>query len=476
MRNFGRTGVGCMRFASIGLRVILLVLAGFGMMQPILAAPRTTTVAVMPFRDLSGGSSHVGEAIRETVASDLREISSLRVVERGQLDRVLAEQGLQVRKTDLDVSAVVKLGKVLGASLIVVGAYQKVATQLRLTARFVKVETSEVVGTAKVDGTTREFLRLQDRITAALLRSAGFPIHARKVEEDTGKRPELGSIKTLELYGQAALAQTDEERQKYLRAAIAEEKNFSYAAKDLEALEKRLQQYQAAAQPMLDRELESYRARIRSAPDRGQAALLMFQYITQLSNARKLYTLVRETQAYLKQLPPEAEQEIYIDSIAYILFQTELSLYPEPDAALRDGEWFLKHFPKSAYFATVKAAVEQTIEKKRSLEEAWRKVQAELPEKGKDDPWNYDYWNLCTVGWYLGYNTGHYAAAVRFLEACGNLGMQPWNEVYPLLVQASYYGKQWSDLRKHFEAWQKLDPVAARAGFAPYQGSLPVDE
>ena len=52
----------------------------------------------------------------------------------------------------------VKVGKLLGASLIVTGAYQRGGSSVRLTARFVKVETGEVVGTAKVDGATSDFL------------------------------------------------------------------------------------------------------------------------------------------------------------------------------------------------------------------------------------------------------------------------------------------------------------------------------
>ena len=43
----------------------------------------------MPFVDLSGRGNSVGEAIRETVTSDLRAVPGLRVVERARLDEVL---------------------------------------------------------------------------------------------------------------------------------------------------------------------------------------------------------------------------------------------------------------------------------------------------------------------------------------------------------------------------------------------------
>src|SRR6266513_734859 len=85
------------------------------------------TVAVLPFRDLSGGKASVGEAIRETVTSDLKTLGGVRVV------------------------------KLIGATLIAVGAYQQAASDVRLTARFVQVDTGEIVGTAKVDGRASEF-------------------------------------------------------------------------------------------------------------------------------------------------------------------------------------------------------------------------------------------------------------------------------------------------------------------------------
>src|SRR5204863_282040 len=59
------------------------------------ASAAVPTVAVLPFRDLSGGKASVGEAIRETVTSDLKTLGGVRVVERAQLDRVLGEQHLQ---------------------------------------------------------------------------------------------------------------------------------------------------------------------------------------------------------------------------------------------------------------------------------------------------------------------------------------------------------------------------------------------
>src|SRR6185437_10473279 len=95
------------------------------------ASAATPTVAVLPFRDLSGGKASVGEAIRETVTSDLKTLGGVRVVERAELDRVLGEQHLQ-RASEVDAATAARVGKLLGATLIAVGAYQEAAADVRL--------------------------------------------------------------------------------------------------------------------------------------------------------------------------------------------------------------------------------------------------------------------------------------------------------------------------------------------------------
>ena len=82
-----RLPMQCCKTASLGSRTLRLLwlacLLSLGAVAPAAAAPKAPTVAVMPFRDLAGGSRYLGEAIRETVTSDLKQLGSLRVVERG---------------------------------------------------------------------------------------------------------------------------------------------------------------------------------------------------------------------------------------------------------------------------------------------------------------------------------------------------------------------------------------------------------
>src|SRR6202012_3724657 len=97
----------------------------------------------------------------------------------------------------------------------------------------------------KVDGRSSDFLHLQDKVTAELLRSAGMQQHIKKIVER--QRAPLKSMRTRELYGDALVAENDEKKAELLKLAVAEDATFTYASADLAALEKRMKKYEELA-------------------------------------------------------------------------------------------------------------------------------------------------------------------------------------------------------------------------------------
>lgn len=433
------------------------------------AAPQTPVVMVMPFRDLSAGSRPVGEAIRETVTTDLKQLGALRVVERSSLDRLLLEQKLQAHRQELDISVVIRLGKVLGASLIVLGAYQEVPPLLRLTARIVKVETGEILGTTKVDGPSRDFLRLQDRISATLLRAAGLPLAAQKFDEEATKRADLASLSSLSLYGQAVMAPTEMERLRYLQAVIGQESHFAYAVEDLAALEQRMERYQSAAKPILDRELELLRRQSRDNPDPAAASLITLQLLSRLATQNQWHTLVRSSREFLGRVPTDKPLPPYADGVAMMLIQYDGAL-KDPELVLRDGEQLLRRTPSGTTFAIVSAAIQRAIERKRSLEESRQKTESEIAELDHSQRWD-----LCRIG-DLCRNQEQYSASLRFYEACKMHQIKPAKEVFPLLVLSASNGGLWRELRRLLGRWEQLDAAAAHKWRVDNQGWYPEDE
>ena len=105
------------------------------------------TVAVFPFSSNDElAKQRVGFAVSELLTSKLAKLPEFIVVERSQLDQVLKEQKLQATGA-IDPESAVKVGKLLGAQLLVLGSVEKLGGSYQVNARIVDAATSEVAAT-----------------------------------------------------------------------------------------------------------------------------------------------------------------------------------------------------------------------------------------------------------------------------------------------------------------------------------------
>ncbi len=128
------------------------------------------SVAVIPFTNISRDAADdwIGDGIAETVIADLESLGSLTVIARERVRSVEAGRGA----AEVDDVALATLGRELGARWIVTGGYQRLGSQLRITARMVDAASGLVARTVKADGTLDEIFDLQDRIAAELTTDA----------------------------------------------------------------------------------------------------------------------------------------------------------------------------------------------------------------------------------------------------------------------------------------------------------------
>lgn len=335
-----------------------------------------TTVAVMPFKDLSGGKGQVGEAIRETVTSDLKD-TGLKVVERGNIDKVIAEQNLQAKKNDLGAAESIRVGTLLGATMIVAGAYQRAASQVRLTARFVDVATGEIKGSAKVDGSTSDFLSLQDKITTELVKSAGLG-HAEVQRFARRVRPKVKSFKAIELYGDA-VTQTDEKKKlELLKLSLNEDPQFVYASRDLDALEKRMKQYVAVSQSAQRGAAAEALRKLSVEKDPMQRYQLYGTLTVQLMTQGRWRTLVAVSRAFAADPPklPYAMNPSPAEQAQMNVVKGYDQLHDD-DGVLREGEKFLASHPSSMFMTLIRAQMNNAINHKHAVEDGKREA-AEL--------------------------------------------------------------------------------------------------
>ena len=132
---------------------------------------KDATIAVLPFVNTSstGRLSYLEDAIPRMLATDLKQSQSLKVVTRDDLDEVLAELKLS-RSALSDPANAQKLGKLLGADLLVSGSILEVGTALRFDAHVIDVATGEIVRAEKTEGAgEHEALKMVDALAMTIV-------------------------------------------------------------------------------------------------------------------------------------------------------------------------------------------------------------------------------------------------------------------------------------------------------------------
>ena len=342
-------------------------------------------MAVLPFKNLNQDPKldWLSVGIAETMVSDVKKSGGVQVVERDQIDKALAQIALQ-GEVKLAPATAVKVGKLVGARTIVLGAYQEAGNTVRITARFVSVETGVVKDAAKVTGPLTRIFHLQDAIVARLLgRREGHRYHAPKREKGSAR-----TVKAYRLYAMSLQVASDAQRVTYLKQAVKVDPHFHYAADALAALQRRMQGYAAADLAARKQAAATLRARLgRPGLDPRVRAQEAFQLLTASLGSRRYHQLSHDAGIVLslrwKPQPGGVDVQEYA---GFCRFEAHYFL-GDYDVALQYGEHFLKAYPGGTYYGAVEGLMNQMIAEKRKVEEgkvALRDEYAKLEKKRAD--------------------------------------------------------------------------------------------
>lgn len=108
------------------------------------------TIAVIEFVDLKGNVTDFGRFLSEELITRLHQTKKFKVIERQQLNRIIAEQKLSLTGM-VDPASAQKLGRVLGVDSIVFGSISDLVKTLKINARLISAETGEVFDTAAIE-------------------------------------------------------------------------------------------------------------------------------------------------------------------------------------------------------------------------------------------------------------------------------------------------------------------------------------
>ena len=134
------------------------------------ALPEPLVISVLYFED----RIHLREfawarkGLADMLITDLTQAPGLEVVQRERLEVVLREQSLQAAGR-MEEKTAVRIGRLTGATVILLGSATRVGETLRLDAHLLDVERGTVLGAASVDGRLDDILLLEKELASRLL-------------------------------------------------------------------------------------------------------------------------------------------------------------------------------------------------------------------------------------------------------------------------------------------------------------------
>ena len=133
-------------------------------------AVEAARVAVLDFTNASSDPELApqGKGLQSMLTTDLSQVAALTLVERERLRDITAELDLGASSL-VDASTAARIGKLAGASHLLVGSFTVVGESMRLDARLVAVEGGDVVLAQQIDGETAAFFELEQALVKALV-------------------------------------------------------------------------------------------------------------------------------------------------------------------------------------------------------------------------------------------------------------------------------------------------------------------
>jgi serine/threonine protein kinase/tetratricopeptide (TPR) repeat protein len=168
-----------------------------------LSSTPDNSIAVITFANITREPSDawIGSGIAETVTADLKNVPGLTVIGRERVFDAL--RNLDASHETNDDRFAIEIGRGLGARWIVAGAYQRLGPKLRITARFVEVDTGAVLRNVKIDGALDDIFALQDRIVFELTQDLSLTLEPAAINQI--RTPETRSVEAYELFSRGMM-------------------------------------------------------------------------------------------------------------------------------------------------------------------------------------------------------------------------------------------------------------------------------
>lgn len=228
------------------------------------AKPR---VAVMDFTSPGAPAdlAALGSGLQSMITTDLAQVSTLTVVERARLQEVEKELRLS-RSKAVDPSTAAKVGKLAGATHLVVGTFQVAGKQMRLDGRLVEVANGKVALAASAEGEKDAFFELEKTLVSKLIAAMDVKVTAKE-------RGEVAKIHTtdFEAFRQYAIGVRLSDDANYqdaiqaMRTALKKDEEFRLARVAITEYERLAAELRARADAITANEVDQHRLKLQGA-------------------------------------------------------------------------------------------------------------------------------------------------------------------------------------------------------------------
>lgn len=203
--------------------------------------PGLKTIAILDFNNNSIGEDKqiweaMGKGLAQMLITDLSKLIKLKVVERERIQYLLDELKLQ-RDAAFDQQTVVRIGQQLGVHTMLFGGFSKINKTVRMDARLIKVETSELIKAEEITGKAEDFISLEKEL--ALKIAKNLEIELSKHDHKQIKQTENKSLEAALAYskGLSLLDQKDYKNAlRKFREAVSINPNYTAAQKKIDLI------------------------------------------------------------------------------------------------------------------------------------------------------------------------------------------------------------------------------------------------
>ena len=328
------------------------------------------TLSVLYFENLSGQQRFAGlrKVFAELLVADLSGVSGLTLVEREQVEKVYKEIALG-QSGAVDETTAPKIGGMLGARYLLTGNYTADRRTIIVQYKLIDTQTGVILGSGSVPGNGKKVLACKDALSRDILAqlAKNFPdlkiprAQVTAVEVSVDQMDDFGTALDLKDKGDYAKAQ------EVLKAIVGEVPEYDRFKIELSDIEKRIAVYDKAHVRAVEEQ--------KNAPVTYQSFIqVATSYMTAMQYSKLLdYCLG------VRSAPPQSPPGSMVataEMIDYYIFTAYNSL-KRWEKVLSEGELFLKKYPSSMYYGSVKMMLNLAINEMKSRDATIARVNKE---------------------------------------------------------------------------------------------------